>query len=204
MQKCAEHHLRERQIEAATLRIPTRGDTSVLTSLSSVDSCCLKVIDSLIKPETNQEKQRWRDAKERERLGVGNTRPDLFVLEEPGLYLRGPKGRGCALSCSSSVFKRPNDGKDGKRDSRSGLGMLHPTPSLFVSRGSWNLLEPVLPTGLLPTLVAHVDSTLGWAERKPRRGELLEQTEQKPPPGVVLVLVADKPLPLRNPRRSFR
>lgn len=62
--------------------------------------------------------------------------------------------------------------------------MLHPTPSLFVSRGSWNLLETVVPAGLLPTLAAHVDSTLGWAEREPQgRGELLEQTEQKPPPG---------------------
>lgn len=92
-------------LDPAAAISPTRGDTSVLMSLSSVDSCCLKVIDSLIKPETNQEKQRWRDAKGRERLGVGNTCPDLFVLEEPGLYLRGPKGRGCALSCSSSVFK---------------------------------------------------------------------------------------------------
>lgn len=94
-------------LDPAAAISPTRGDTSLLTSLSSVDSCCLKVIDSLIKPETNQEKQGWRDAMgtRRERLGVGNTRLDLFVLEEPGLYLRGPKGRGCALSCSSSVFK---------------------------------------------------------------------------------------------------
>lgn len=94
-------------LDPAAAISPTRGDTSVLTSLSSVDSCCLKVIDSLIKPETNREKQGWRDAKgtRRERLGVGTTRPDLFVLEEPSLYLRGPEGRGCALSCSSSVFK---------------------------------------------------------------------------------------------------
>lgn len=77
---------------------PPGGDTSLLTALSDLDTCCQNAIVSL--------KQRSRDANGTEHICVWKMHLDRFVFEELLLdKSSGLAGIGGTLTCRSSVFR---------------------------------------------------------------------------------------------------